>query len=119
VVTICDHLSNLKFSKTLPYAFTEHGALMAASVLNSERAIRASIWVIRGFVKLRLFAATHAELSRKIAGLEDKYDAQFKVVFDAIRSLMLPVDEKPRERIGFVPRRNDRDNQTRRAKSST
>lgn len=114
VVTLCDHLAQLKFSKAMPYAFTEHGALMAASVLNSERAIQASVWVIRGFVKLRLFAATHIELARKIAGLEDKYDAQFKVVFDAIRALMQPVEQSPKERIGFVPRRKDSGKQSRR-----
>jgi len=114
VVTLCDHLARLKFSKALPFAFTEHGALMAASVLNSERAIQASVWVIRGFVKLRLFAASHAELARKIAGLEDKYDAQFKVVFDALRSLLQPVEDKPRERIGFVPRPKEGPKKSRR-----
>lgn len=114
VVTICDHLAQLKFSKSLPFAFTEHGALMAASVLNSERAIQASVWVIRGFVKLRVFVASHAELARKINDLEEKVDAQFKAVFDAIRALMQPAEDKPRERIGFVPRRKDGGKQSRR-----
>ena len=100
VVANCDHLSNLKFSKTLPYAFTEHGAIMAASVLNTPRAIDASIFVVRAFVKLRQMAAAHKDLERKLTALEKKYDEQFRVVFDAIRELMTP-PEKPRRKIGF------------------
>jgi phage regulator Rha-like protein len=71
----------------LPYAFTEHGALMLANVLNSERAAQTSVQVVRAFVKLRQMLASNAELARKLAALEQKYDAQFKVVFDAIRQL--------------------------------
>lgn len=100
VVANCDHLSGLKFSPALPYAFTEHGAIMAASVLNTPRAIEASIFVVRAFVKLRTLLATHKELERKLIALENKYDEQFKIVFEAIRQLMLP-PEKPRRPIGF------------------
>ncbi len=78
-----------------PYVFTEHGAIMLASVLNSEIAIRSSIAVIDAFVRLRELLATHKELAQKLEELEKKYDAQFKVVFDAIRELM----EKPVERL--------------------
>ncbi|MCL4233763.1 MAG: ORF6N domain-containing protein, partial [Deltaproteobacteria bacterium] len=90
VVTNCDHLANLKYSASLPFAFTEHGALMAASVLNSPRAVDVSVAVVRAFVRLRMLMASHAELARKIANMEKKYDAQFKVVFDAVRRLMTP-----------------------------
>ena len=88
----------------LPYVFTEHGALMAANVLKSEKAIEASIYVVRAFAKLREMIASHKDLARRLAELEKKYDAQFKVVFDAIRQLMEPAKPKPR-RIGFHARR--------------
>jgi phage regulator Rha-like protein len=83
-----------------PYAFTEHGALMLANVLNSERAAQTSVQVVRAFVKLRQMLASNAELARKLEALERKYDAQFKVVFDAIRRLMSP-PAKPKREIGF------------------
>ena len=72
----------------LPYAFTEHGAIMAANVLNSSQAIQMSIAVVTAFVNLRRMALSVEALARKIAVLEGKYDKQFKVVFDAIRRLM-------------------------------
>jgi len=84
----------------LPYAFTEHGALMAANILSSPRAVAMSIYVIRAFVRFRQVLATHADLARKLATLEKRYDAQFKVVFDAIRGLMAP-PRKPKREIGF------------------
>jgi hypothetical protein len=84
----------------LPYVFTEHGAIMAANVLNTPRAIEASVYVVRAFVRLRELIASNKDLAKKLAALEQKYDAQFKVVFDAIRELMTPVAPKPR-RIGF------------------
>ncbi len=100
VVANCDHLVRLKFSPHLPFAFTEHGALMLANVLNSERAALTSVQVVRAFVRLRQLLATSAELSRQFAALEKKYDAQFKLVFDAIRQLMTPPEPKRRE-MGF------------------
>jgi hypothetical protein len=100
VVANCDHLSRLKFSPAVPYAFTEHGAIMAASILNTPRAIEASIFVVRAFVKLREMLATHKELERKLIAMENKYDEQFRVVFEAIRALMSP-PENPRKKIGF------------------
>jgi phage regulator Rha-like protein len=84
-----------------PYAFTEHGAVMLASVLNSRVAVQASIQVVRAFIRLREILATHKELARKLAELEQKYDKRFKVVFDAIRYLMTP-PEKKRKQIGFT-----------------
>lgn len=102
VVTNCDHLAKLKFSPNLPNAFTEHGALMAANILNSERAVEASVQVVRAFVKLRQMLSSNAELARKVEALERKYDANFKVVFDAIKKLMTP-PPSPQTKIGFLP----------------
>ena len=100
VVANCDHLSKLKFSPTLPLVFTEHGAIMAANVLNSKRAVQASVQVVRAFIKLRQMLTSNAELARKLSDLERKYDSEFRVVFDAIRQLMMP-PERPRKQIGF------------------
>ena len=83
-----------------PMAFTEQGVAMLSSVLNSERAIQVNIAVMRTFTQLRQMLASHAELARELAKLEKKYDAQFRVVFDAIRQLMTPPDP-PRKQIGF------------------
>jgi len=84
-----------------PYAFTEQGVAMLSTVLNSERAILVNIEIMRAFVRLRQMLASNAELSRKMDALEKKYDAQFKVVFDAIRQLMAPPETKKRK-IGFL-----------------
>lgn len=86
--------------KYLPYAFTEQGVAMLSSVLRSERAVQVNIEIMRTFVKLRGMLAEHAELARKLARLERKYDAQFRVVFDAIRELMTP-PTKVKPTIGF------------------
>ena len=83
-----------------PYAFTEHGVAMLSAVLRAPRAIEVSIEIVRAFVRLREMLSTHADLARKLAALEKKYDAQFRVVFDAIRDLMTP-PEKPKREIGF------------------
>jgi hypothetical protein len=88
--------------RTAPYAFTEHGVAMLSSVLRSERAVEINIQIIRAFVKLRQFVASNAELSDRLNGLEQKYDSQFKVVFDAIRQLMSETTHvPPKRRIGF------------------
>ncbi|MGH7950581.1 MAG: ORF6N domain-containing protein [Limisphaerales bacterium] len=92
--------------KYLPYAFTEHGALMLANVLNSERAAQTSVQVVRAFVKLRQMLSSNAELARKLDDMEKKYDKQFKVVFDAIRQLMSPPEPKRRE-MGFHVKYDD------------
>ncbi len=91
------------FGGSLPYAFTEQGVAMLSSVLNSERAIKVNIEIMRAFVRLRRLLASHADLARKLDALEKKYDAQFKIVFDAIRQLMAPQEpETPKRRIGFL-----------------
>ena len=102
VVANCDHLARLKFSPSLPYAFTEHGAIMAANVLNSARAVKMSVHVVRAFVRLRELIASHKELVKCLDELEERYDEQFKVVLDAIRQLMAPPARKPKRKIGFV-----------------
>ena len=86
-----------------PFAFTEQGVSMLSSVLRSERAIHVNIEIMRAFVRLRQLLASNAELARKLAALEKKYDAQFKVVFDAIRELMTPPETKKKRPIGFAP----------------
>jgi hypothetical protein len=83
-----------------PYAFTEEGVAMLSSVLNSPRAIRVNIEIMRAFVRLRQMLATNADLERRLRELEKKYDSQFKMVFDAIRQLMAP-REGQRKKIGF------------------
>ncbi|MBU1298905.1 MAG: ORF6N domain-containing protein [Bacteroidetes bacterium] len=89
--------------RTLPYTFTEHGAIMAANVLNSPRAVQMSVFVVRAFVRLRQVLATHKELAEKLTELERKFsahDRQIQTIIEAIRQLMTP-PEKPKRQIGF------------------
>ena len=102
VVANCDHLEKLKFSNALPYAFTEHGAIMLASVLNSPVAIESSVQVVRAFVRLREMLSNDKDLARKLEQLEQKYDHQFAAVFDAIRELMAPPPVPPKRPIGYI-----------------
>ena len=83
------------------YAFTEQGVAMLSSVLNSRRAVQVNIEIMRAFVRLRELMATHKDLVRRLNEMEKKYDAQFRVVFDAIRELMAPPTPKKRK-IGFL-----------------
>ncbi len=104
VVTNCDHLRQLKYSPYLPYAFTEQGVAMLASVLNSPRAIAVNIQIIRTFVKLREMIISNKELRLKIEAMESKYDKRFKVIFDTLRSLLENNQQektKTKELIGF------------------
>jgi hypothetical protein len=86
----------------LPYAFTEQGVAMLSCVLSSQQAVHVNIEIMRAFVRLRRLLLANAELAGKLELLERKYDAQFKVVFDAIRELMAP-PAKSKRSIGFVP----------------
>ena len=88
--------------KYLPYAFTEQGVAMLSSVLRSGRAVRVNVEIMRAFVHLRQMLSSNADLARKLAALEKKYDAQFKVVFDAIRELTAPPEPTGKRRIGFI-----------------
>ncbi|NQU16922.1 MAG: ORF6N domain-containing protein [Candidatus Saganbacteria bacterium] len=105
LVTNCDRLAMLKHSSVLPYVFTEHGVAMLSSVLNSKRAIKINILIMKTFIKLRELISSHKDILQKIDSLEKKYDGQFRLVFDAIRNLMLP-PEKSKRKIGFL--RGDR-----------
>ena len=111
-IFICSEFKNLKFqsgtsswggTRKLPRAFTEQGVAMLSSVLRSKRAVQVNVMIMRAFVRLRQMIASHKDLARRHAELEKRYDAQFKVVFDAIRRLMEPQPSKPR-RIGFHAR---------------
>ncbi len=105
VITNCDHLARLKFSKALPHAFTEHGALMAASVLNSEKAVETSVFVIRAFVHLREMISSHKALAEKFEELEkrlDGHDASITEIVKAIQYLMQPDGPLKKKKIGFI-----------------
>jgi hypothetical protein len=107
VVTNCDHLHRLKFSARLPYAFTEHGAMMAAMLLNSPRAVEVSVFVVRAFVKLRRLVLTHKELAAKLDQLEKKVggrDDAIRLLVAAIRKLMAPPAAPPPVRPHRLPR---------------
>jgi hypothetical protein len=90
-------------SRLPPFAFSEQGVAMLSSVLRSPRAVQVNIAIMRAFVRLRKMLMSNADLARKLLALEDKYDAQFKIVFDAIRELMEGPPPPPKPRIGFHP----------------
>ncbi len=109
VVANCDHLRQLKFSPTMPFAFTEHGALMAASVLNTPRAVEVSLYVVRAFVELREALATNKELAKRLDELESRMERKLAThgqaiagILEAIRQLMAPSAPTKKRRIGFV-----------------
>lgn len=105
VVANCDHLVKLKFSKALPFAFTEHGALMAASVLNTPRAVEVSVYVVRAFVVLREMLAGNKELAAKLNELAHKVDSHDQAIaglINAMRELMRPPEPSKKQPIGFV-----------------
>lgn len=90
--------------RKLPYAFTEQGVAMLSSVLRSERAVLVNIQIMRTFTKLRELLSSNKELREKIEQMENKYDSQFKVVFEAIKKLLQPIKvppEEPKPKIGF------------------
>lgn len=91
--------------RTPPRAFTEQGVAMLSSVLRSTRAVRVNIEMMRAFVRLRRMLSGHAELARKLEALEKRHDGLFKVVFDALRQLMMPPPEPPKPPIGFETER--------------
>lgn len=115
VVTNCDHLTKLKFSKALPFAFTEYGAVALANVLASPQAVEMGVYVVRAFVRMRELAATHRDLAKRLDELEHTTERlalshdtfsrntrlQLKQLFDAVRELMTPPEPKKRP-IGFV-----------------
>ncbi|MES3024339.1 MAG: ORF6N domain-containing protein [Pseudomonadota bacterium] len=116
VVANCDYLAKLKFSKTLPFAFTEHGAIQAANVLASPQAIETGVYVVRAFVRLREMIVSNKELARRLTDLENKTElmslkhdtfehdtrVHLKQIFEAIRELMAPAESVQKRPIGFV-----------------
>ena len=106
VVANCDHLSSLKFTRNSPYAFTEHGAIMAASVLNTARAVEVGVLVVRTFVKLRQILSANKELRHKLTELENRiedHDGAIKNLISAIHQLMEPPATMKKIPIGFAP----------------
>ena len=104
LVANCDHLSNLKYSRTLPYAFTEHGAIMAASVLNTKRAAEVSVFVVRAFVTLRQSVLEYKEIMQRLADIEIqsvKHDESIKAIIQALRQLAEPNPVPEKRKIGF------------------
>ena len=115
VVANCDHLAKLKFSKVLPFAFTEHGAIQAANVLASPQAVEMGIFVVRAFVRMRELAGVHADLAKRLAELEQKTEGlalthdtfsrntrnQLRQLIEAVNQLMAPPDP-PKRPIGFI-----------------
>jgi len=99
--TVTLHRGRGQHRKYLPYVFTEQGVAMLSSVLRSSRAISVNIEIMRAFVRLREILSTHKELARKLEEMEEKYDGQFTVVFDAIRQLMAPPLPENTRKIGF------------------
>lgn len=89
-------------TRKLPRVFTEQGVAMLSSVLHSQRAVAVNIQIMRTFVRLREILGTHKDLARKLEQLEKKYDAQFRVVFEAIRELMSPPEESHKGKIGYL-----------------
>lgn len=107
VVANCDHLTILKFSPNLPFAFTEHGAVMLASVLNSERAIEVNIQIVRVFTKMREMIMTHKDILLQLEKMEKKlagHDIDITLIFQYLKKL-LTSPQPPRRKIGFG--RND------------
>jgi tRNA U34 5-methylaminomethyl-2-thiouridine-forming methyltransferase MnmC len=101
LITNCDKFPlNVRHFPVRPLAFTEQGVAMLSSVLRSRQAIMVNIAIMRAFVNLRLMLESNKELAQKIDELERKYDAQFQVVFDAIRN-MIAIENEPREKIGY------------------
>jgi len=107
VIANCNNFQKTAHSPSNPWAFTEHGVLMAAGVLNSRAAIETSIFLVRAFVDLRREVLAYRTLAGRLDALEKGYDAKFRAVFEAIRELMKPADP-PRQKIGFRKDDDDR-----------
>jgi hypothetical protein len=104
VVANCDHLARLKFSKTLPYAFTEHGAIMAASVLNSPEAVKMSVFVVRAFVQMREQLAANTAILKRLAEIDQtllEQDRSLGIIWKQIQPLLTPLPAQPKRRMGF------------------
>ena len=105
VVANCAHLANLKFAKSLPWAFTEHGALMAANVLNSTEAVKMSVFIVRAFVKQREVLLTNATILKRLAEIDKSllvHDHALRDIYQKLLPLLQPPPAPPKRRIGFI-----------------
>ncbi len=104
LVTNCDHLARLKYSPVRPLAFTEHGSLMAANVLNSKAAVKMSVYVVRAFIQRRELMSSHAEILKKLAQTDARllqHDAALQVIWQELQPLLDPPPDPPKPQIGF------------------
>ncbi|MEO7623848.1 MAG: ORF6N domain-containing protein [Gallionella sp.] len=104
VITNCDHLAKLKFAKSLPFVFTEHGAIMAATVLNSPEAVTMSVFVVRAFIQMREQLAANAAILKHLAGIDKtllEHDQSLQVIWHKLQPLLQPLPDPPKRRIGF------------------
>lgn len=104
VITNCDHLHQLKFSNNLPFAFTEHGAIMAATVLNSPQAVSMSVFVVRAFVRLREHITANRAILKRLAEIDKTllgHDSALVDLYEKLLPLLQPVLDPPKRRIGF------------------
>lgn len=105
VITNCDHLAHLRFSKSMPMAFTEHGAIMAATVLNSPQAVTMSVYVVRAFVRMREQLLSNAAILRRLAEIDKtllQHDAALRDVYHKLLPLLQPAPGPQKRRIGFI-----------------
>ena len=105
VVTNCDHLARLKFSPKLPRVFTEHGAIMAATVLNSPQAVAMSVYVVRAFIGMREQLAANEAILRRLAEIDKsllRHDASLRDIYHKLLPLLQPPVDSPKRRIGFT-----------------
>lgn len=104
VITNCDHLAHLKFAKSLPLAFTEHGTIMAATVLNSPQAVAMSVYVVRAFIQMRERLAANAAILKRLAEIDKtllEHDRTLQVIWTKLQPLLEPPPDPPKRRIGF------------------
>jgi hypothetical protein len=104
VVANCDHLVQLKFAKALPWVFTEHGAIMAAMILNSPEAVTMSVYVVRAFVQMREQIAANAAILKRLGEIDRKlleHDDALMAIWTQLEPLLTPPPDEPKRRIGF------------------
>ena len=106
VVTNCDHLARLRFSPVLPRAYTEHGAIMAATVLNSPQAVAMSVYVVRAFIRMREQLASNAAILKRLAEIDKtllQHDASLRDIYHKLLPFLQPPPAPVKRRIGFAP----------------
>lgn len=106
VITNCDHLARLKFAKSLPFAFTEHGALMASTVLNSPEAVAMSVYVIRAFIQMREQLAANSEIFKRLTEIDKtllEHDSVLRDIYRKLLPVLQPPPQPPKRRIRFGP----------------